>query len=317
MNPYIRGTMRYFWLIGLFVLIAQDSWAFVVSDTLIIDGEVVYLEERQAELSDSLDQSRKSDFREKRKPFTWGVDAAYGLQLTDFSISNKLNSDLIGVGDFIQEKSKVAYHNSWMIGGYTRIHKNIEIALALQGSNGSVSVSNALINSTSNTLSFDLVDQNIRQIYEVEVQPQVFETDTFMCSIYEDYFKLKSIQIPLKLRFYVNDFSVKSRWRAFGEISPVYRSFSLKRNTIDSSQMLFINAAGSHEFLNYEDVRWKSIGVWVGAGSEFFLSKKVNAYVQANWNFPPMNASGMNQLNHFTQYSNLFVGFRILMNDGK
>ena len=317
MNPYIRGTMRYFWLIGLFVLIAQDSWAFVVSDTLIIDGEVVYLEERQAELSDSLDQSRKSDFREKRKPFTWGIDAAYGLQLTDFSISNKLNSDLISVGDFIQEKSKVSYHNSWMIGGYTRIHKNIEIALALQGSNGSVSVSNALINSTSNTLSFDLIDQNIRQIYEVEVQPQVFETDTFMCSIYEDYFKLKSIQIPLKLRFYVNDFSVKSRWRAFGEISPVYRSFSLKRNTIDSSQMLFINAAGSYEFFNYEDVSWKGLGVWVGAGSEFFLSKKVNGYIQANWNFPPMNSSGTNQLNHFTQYSNLFIGFRILMNDGK
>jgi hypothetical protein len=309
--------MRYFWLIGLFVLIAQDSWAFVVSDTLIIDGEVVYLEERQAELSDSLDQSRKSDFREKRKPFTWGIDAAYGLQLTDFSISNKLNSDLISVGDFIQEKSKVSYHNSWMIGGYTRIHKNIEIALALQGSNGSVSVSNALINSTSNTLSFDLIDQNIRQIYEVEVQPQVFETDTFMCSIYEDYFKLKSIQIPLKLRFYVNDFSVKSRWRAFGEISPVYRSFSLKRNTIDSSQMLFINAAGSYEFFNYEDVSWKGLGVWVGAGSEFFLSKKVNGYIQANWNFPPMNSSGTNQLNHFTQYSNLFIGFRILMNDGK
>ena len=317
MNPYIRGTMRYFWLIGLFVLIAQDSWAFVVSDTLIIDGEVVYLEERQAELSDSLDQSRKSDFREKKKPFTWGIDAAYGLQLTDFSISNKLNSDLISVGDFIQEKSKVSYHNSWMIGGYTRIHKNIEIALALQGSNGSVSVSNALINSTSNTLSFDLIDQNIRQIYEVEVQPQVFETDTFMCSIYEDYFKLKSIQIPLKLRFYVNDFSVKSRWRAFGEISPVYRSFSLKRNTIDSSQMLFINAAGSYEFFNYEDVSWKSIGVLVGAGSEFFLSKKVNGYIQANWNFPPMNSSGTNQLNHFTQYSNLFIGFRILVNDGK
>jgi hypothetical protein len=309
--------MRYFWLIGLFVLIAQDSWAFVVSDTLIIDGEVVYLEERQAELSDSLDQSRKSDFREKKKPFTWGIDAAYGLQLTDFSISNKLNSDLISVGDFIQEKSKVSYHNSWMIGGYTRIHKNIEIALALQGSNGSVSVSNALINSTSNTLSFDLIDQNIRQIYEVEVQPQVFETDTFMCSIYEDYFKLKSIQIPLKLRFYVNDFSVKSRWRAFGEISPVYRSFSLKRNTIDSSQMLFINAAGSYEFFNYEDVSWKSIGVLVGAGSEFFLSKKVNGYIQANWNFPPMNSSGTNQLNHFTQYSNLFIGFRILVNDGK
>jgi hypothetical protein len=309
--------MRYFWLIGLFVLIAQESWAFVVSDTLIIDGEVVHLEEREAELSDSLNQSRKNDFKEKSKPIIWGIDAAYVLQLTDFSISNKVNPNLISVGDFIQEKSKLSYHNSWMIGGYTRIHKNIELGIAVQGTNGAVSVSNAEINSTSNTLSFDLIDQKIQQIYEVEVQPQVFESDTLMCSIYQDYFKLKSIQIPLKLRFYVNDFSIKSRWRAFGEISPVYRSFSLKRNSTDSSQMLFINAAGSYEFLNYEDVLWKGLGVWVGAGSEFFLSKKVNAYVQANWNFPPMNASGLNELNHFTQYSNLFIGFRILMNDGK
>lgn len=317
MNPYIRGTMRYFWLIGLFVLIAQESWAFVVSDTLIIDGQIVYLEEREAALSDSLDQSRKSDFKEKRKPFVWGLDAAYGLQLTDFSISNKVNSNLISVGDFIQEKSRISYHNSWMIGGYTRIHKNIELGLALQGSNGAVSVSNALINATSNTLSFDVIDQNIRQIYEVEVQPQVFETDTLMCSIYGDYFKLKSIQIPLKLRFYVNDFSAKSRWRAFGEISPVYRSFSLKRSANDHTQMLFMNASGSYAFLNYEDVSWRGLGVLVGAGSEFFLTKKVNAFVQANWSFPPMNASGANELNHFTQYSNLFIGFRILMNEGK
>ena len=309
--------MRYFWLIGLFVLIAQVSWAFVVSDTLIIDGEVVYLEEREAVLSDSLDQSRKNDFKEKRKPIIWGVDAAYGLQLTDFSISNKVNSNLISVGDFIQEKSNVSYHSSWMIGGYTRIHKNIELGLVVNGTSGAVSVSNASINSINNTLSFDLVDDNIRQIYEVEVQPQVFESDTLMCSIYSDFFKLKSIQIPLKFRFYVNDFSVKSRWRAFGEISPVYRSFSLKRNTTDSSQMLFIDAAGSYGFVNYEDVSWKGLGVWVGAGSEFLLSKKINAYVQANWNFPPMNASGMNELNHFTQYSNLFIGLRILMNDGK
>ncbi len=317
MNPYIRGTMRYFWLIGLFVLIAQESWAFVVSDTLIIDGEVVYLEERESALTDSLNQSRKNDFKEKSKPIIWGIDAAYGLQLTDFSISNKVNSNLISVGDFIQEKSKVSYHNSWMIGAYTRIHKNIEFGLAFHRTSGAVSVSNASINSTSNTLSFDLIDQNIRQIYEVEVQPQVFESDTVICLIYSDYFKLKSIQIPLKFRFYVNDFSMKSRWRAFGEISPVYRSFSLKRNSTDSSQMLFINTAGFYEFLNYEDVNWRGLGVWVGAGSEFFLSKKVNAYVQANWNFPPMNASGMNELNHFTQYSNLFLGFRILMNDGK
>ena len=317
MNPYIRGTMRYFWLIGLFVLIAQESWAFIVSDTLIIDGEVVYLEEHESALSDSLDHSRKSDFKEKRKPFVWGLDAAYGLQLTDFSISNKVNSNLISVGDFIQEKSKVSYHSSWIIGGYARIHKNIELGMALQGSNGDVSVSNALINTTSNTLSFDLSDQNIRQIYEVEVQPQVFETDTLMCSIYEDYFKLKSIQIPFKLRFYVNDFSAKSKWRAFGEISPVYRSFSLKRNIVDSNQMLFMNSEGSFEFVNYENVSWKGLGVWVGAGSEFFLSKKVNVYIQANWNFPPMNASGLNELNHFTQYSNLFVGLRILMNDVK
>ena len=68
MISYIRGMKRYFWLIGLFVILAQESWAFVVSDTLIIDGETIYIEEHDTPISDSLSNSRKNDFKEKRKP---------------------------------------------------------------------------------------------------------------------------------------------------------------------------------------------------------------------------------------------------------
>jgi hypothetical protein len=149
------------------------------------------------------------------------------------------------------------------------------------------------------------------------VQRQVFELDTSAVSTFTKEFNLSSFQIPLKFRFYVNEFTTKSKWKAYGEISPVYRSFKLKSNSSEEAQMLFINASGDFETLNLVDQRFQSLGVLVGAGSEFQLTKRLNAFVQANWSFPPVNIADSNGANYFTQYSNVFLGVRVLMNDGK
>jgi hypothetical protein len=55
----------------------------------------------------------------------------------------------------------------------------------------------------------------------------------------------------------------------------------------------------------------------VGVGAEFRLTKKLNAFTQANWSFPPVNKAGESGLNYHMQYGNLYFGLRILMNDGK
>jgi hypothetical protein len=313
--------MRYFWLIGLFVSLAQDSWAFVVSDTLIIDGEIIYIEEQEEPVTDSLDQARKNDFKEKKKPLIWGVDAGFGLQITDFSISNNVRQDLVNVNEFLGVSNSSFYHSSYGVGGYFRAHKNIEIGLSFFGSNGRISDSNGSINNPSSpeggTVSFYTSDNQIFQVFQTEVQPDVFELDTAVVSTFSQNFNLKSFQVPLKFRFYVNDFTVKSRWRAFGEISPVFRSFQMKTIGSNSSSMLFLNASGSYEYLQLSSRNWQSYGVLVGVGSEFKLTKRLNAFVQANWSFPPINHIGDSGVSYYSQYSNLFLGFRILMSNGK
>lgn len=308
---------RYFWLLGLFVILAQESWAFVVSDTLIIDGETVYIEERQSPISDSLNIARKKDFKEKKKPVIWGVDAACGMQFTDFSISNFNNQDLISVNEFSGVSNSTFYHSGFALGGFTRVHRNIEIGTAINIFKGGVSESTAVVNTSSASVSFYLDEDRIQHVFQTEVQPQVFELDTAVVSTFTNKFNLSSLQIPLKFRFYVNEFNIKSKWKAFGEISPIYRSFTLKSNLPEASQMLFINASGGFETLHLVDQRFHSFGVLVGAGSEFQLTKKLNAFVQANWSFPPVNIAGSSGENYYTQYSNLLLGVRVLMNDGK
>ncbi len=317
MNPYIRFTMRYFWLIGLFVLIAQESWAFVVSDTLIIDGEVIYIEERNSPMTDSLNQARKNDFKEKRKAPVWGFDGGFGFQMTDFSISNKVYQQLVGVNEFLGISNNTVYHSNFGLGAYFRVHKNIEIGVSVLRSNGTTNESNALVYNTSNTVSFFTSENKIEQVFQTEVQPGVFELDTVSLSMFSQSFSLSSLQVPLKFRFYVNDFTVKSKWRAFGEISPIYRSFKLKNTGGNSGQMLFLNPAGSFVNVNLSNQNWNQFGVLVGVGSEFRLTKKLNAFVQANWSFPPVNKVSESGVNYHMQYSNLFLGLRILMNDGK
>ena len=149
------------------------------------------------------------------------------------------------------------------------------------------------------------------------MQPGVFELDTVSLSTFSQTFSLSSLQVPLKFRFYVNDFTVKSKWRAFGEISPIYRSFKLKNTGENSNQMLFMNSAGSFVNANLSNQNWSQFGVLAGVGSEFRLTNKLNAFVQANWSFPPVSKVGESGVNYQMQYSNLFLGFRILMNDGK
>ena len=317
MNPYIRDTMRYFWLIGLFVFIAQESWAFVVSDTLIIDGEVIYIEERNSPMTDSLNQARKNDFKEKRNTPVWGLDGGFGLQMTDFSISNQFYQELVNVNEFLGISKSIVYHSNFGLGAYFRAHKNIEIGVAVSRSNGTTNESNALAYNTSNTVSFFTSENKIEQVFQTEVQPGVFELDTVSLSTFSQSFSLSSLQVPLKFRFYVNDFTAKSKWRAFGEISPIYRSFKLKNTGGNSGQMLFLNSAGSFVNVNLSNQNWNQFGVLVGVGSEFRLTKKLNVFVQANWSFPPVNKVSESGVNYHMQYSNLFLGLRILMNDGK
>ena len=317
MISYIRGMKRYFWLIGLFVILAQESWAFVVSDTLIIDGETIYIEEHDTPISDSLSNSRKNDFKEKRKPLIWGLDAAYGMQMTDFSISNFNNQELVSVNGFSGISNSTFYHSGASVGGYLWVHRNIEIGASINIFEGGVSESTALLNTSNTSVSFYLDEDQIQHVFQTEVQPQVFELDTFSVNTFINVFNLSSFQIPLKFRFYVNEFTPKSKWKAYGEISPVYRSFRLQNSSSDASQMLFINASGDFEYLNIVDQRFQSFGVLVGAGSEFQLRKRVNAFVQANWSFPPINSSDNNGANYFAQYSNVFLGIRVLIGDGK
>ncbi len=306
---------RYFLILGIFCILAQDSWAFAVSDTLIIDGQTVYLEEHETPFSDSLSNARKKDFREKRREITWGLNGGMGTQISDFGISRNELSGLATTSDFLDLSDKIFYHSSLFVGGYIKIHSNIEIGISAIGSKGVVSEANAEV-AAGSTVSFYSNLNQIQQVVLTEVQPQVFELDTFALSVQNANFSLTSFQVPFNFRFYVNDFNFKSKWKAYGEISPVYRSFSL-RNKQASTQLLFLNSDGNYEYLEVRERKWSNFGVLVGVGSEFQLTKRMNAFVQASWNFPPVNSSSESGLNYFTQYSNLFLGLRVLMNNGK
>lgn len=309
--------MRYFCLISLFVLIAQESWAFAVSDTLIIDGEVIYIEERDIPVSDSLSSYRKNDFKEKRKSPIWGIDGAYGVQLIDFTLSNNLHQEVLSVNEFLGISNNTFYHSSLALGAYFRVHKNIEIGVSVLRSKGTVNESSGQVNNAENTISFFSFENQIQQVFATEVQPDVLELDTLTISPFAQAYSLSSLQVPLKFRFYVNDFTVKSKWRAFGEISPIYRSFKIRNTAGNSSQMLFLNSNGNFEYLNLSNQSWNQFGVLVGVGSEYHFTKKLNAFVQANWSFPPVNKVSESGVNYRLQYSNLFIGLRFLMNDGK
>lgn len=311
--------VRYFLSISLFVFLAQGSWAFVVSDTLIIDGEIIYIEKQEEIISDSLHEARKVDYKEKKKAVIWGAEVFCGSQFTQFSISNGLQPQLLSVKDFLKNNSNASYQFSEGLGAFFQIHNRIELGLGINFAKGEVVEESAAPQQIEEIDSYSFIANGgqIFQIFQTEVQPQVFELDTLPLPIFQEKLNFSTVQIPLKFRFYVNDFDMKKRWRAYGEIAPTYRSYKLTRQNTAVLDMLFLNNSGITQIIPFENQNYSSVGVLVGAGGEFKISKRMRACVQGNWSFPPTYFLSTSGLKYHSQYSNVLVGLRFLIGHEK
>jgi hypothetical protein len=278
--------LQRFILFGL-IVIAQPCWAIaVLNDTLIIDGEVIYIEERSQGGADSLIHAKQSDFKKSAESLPWAVECVGFGSSVKSAWSYSPNDNFLSLQKFIGKKQ-----NDFGFGArlsfFTQIHKHIHVGLGLDYYQFNTQLYSVNPLNSESTIAFFLGDnQEVNQVVQVEIQPGAYETDTVQLITTSNQWQIQQWAIPLHFRFYVNAYSQRQNWRAFGQISP---TIYFHRHSVDSPVIQsFLNENG--QFLNAVIQNKTDVlgSVQIKLGIERRLSKHLQCHAGLNFQFPPL-----------------------------
>jgi hypothetical protein len=199
--------LQRFILFGL-IVIAQPCWAIaVLNDTLIIDGEVIYIEEKSRSGADSLIHAKQTDYKKSRDPMPWAMECVGFGSNVKSNWSYTPDENFFSLQKFTKEKQ-----NSFGFGArlsfFTQLHKHVHVGLGLDYYQFNAQLYSVNPNGAENSLAFFLSDnQEVNQVVQVEIQPGAYETDTVQLNTTLNQWQIQQWAIPLHFRFYVNAYS--------------------------------------------------------------------------------------------------------------
>ena len=278
--------LQRFILFGL-IVIAQPCWAIaVLNDTLIIDGEVIYIEEKSRSGADSLIHAKQTDYKKSRDPMPWAMECVGFGSNVKSNWSYTPDENFFSLQKFTKEKQ-----NSFGFGArlsfFTQLHKHVHVGLGLDYYQFNAQLYSVNPNGAENSLAFFLSDnQEVNQVVQVEIQPGAYETDTVQLNTTLNQWQIQQWAIPLHFRFYVNAYSQRQNWRAFGQISP---TIYFQRHSVEAPRIQsFLNENG--QFLNAVIQNKTDVlgSIQIKLGLERRLSKQLHCHAGMNFQFPPL-----------------------------
>lgn len=300
--------LQRFILFGL-IVIAQPCWAIVMmGDTLIIDGEVIYIEEREHRGADSLIEAKQSDFKKSDEKLPWSFEIVGLGTNAKTSWSLPLNENLMSIQQFL-EKRQTAFGFGGRFAAYTQLHRHIHIGLGLDYAQMNAHVYSIGPSNTGNSIGFFKDENNtVNQVIEIEIQPGAYETDTIPLNEVDSQLKIELWSIPVHFRFYVNAYSKRQNWRAFGQISPTV--FFQKVDVTQPISQTFLNENG--QFLNAIIQNKSDLkgNVQIKFGIERRLTNNLQCHAGIAFQFPPLSTehAGNSQLSIYLK--NVDFGLR-------
>jgi hypothetical protein len=278
--------LQRFILFGL-IAIAQPCWAIAVyNDTLIIDGEVIYIEEKSLGGADSLIHVKQTDFKKSRDQIPWAMECVGFGSNVKTSWSYSPDEKFFSLQKFIGKKqNNLGYGARFSI--FTQLHKHVHVGLGLDYYQFNAQLYSVNPFNAENSIAFFLGDnQEVNQVVQVEIQPGAYETDTLQLITTLNQCQIQQWAIPLHFRFYVNAYSQRQNWRAFGQISP---TIYFQRHSVDSPVIQsFLNENG--QFLNAVIQNKTDVlgSIQIKLGLERRLSKQLQCHAGIAFQFPPL-----------------------------
>jgi hypothetical protein len=245
-------------MVLLFVCVsssARTSWP--IGDTIIIDGEIIYIEERDVYLDvDSLQEECKKDVRESGAPsqYKLSIGAGAGAMLT-LAGYNSSNNKFQTLDEFLGNKRSFRAGSSFHIEAGYDFYKSKSIRGAI-GVYSGAQISQMQISSQyfepqdvapdSQIYLFSSLGGGLWQSYVFPVSIG-FESDTTQVKLSKGIASIRVLDIPLKLRYtwYPGQDlrTEKGDWQFYFETGLIYR------RTLKSSMTpgILISSDGSYQ----------------------------------------------------------------------
>jgi hypothetical protein len=275
------GNGRWFRLLlcicaGLF----PDSQARATADTLIVDGEVVYVEPRDVLVNlDSLRREGKEDYRKPRKPAEWSfaVTAAAGVQWNRISgtsgdlrpLDSFLGNEREVVIGFVPEAEAAWYPVRDL--GVTAGVGFVRRSTSWSGFRASD------LSAPEHLLGFESRNGELWQYVRMEIGPG-FEVDTLNVPLHRSTRVLNYLLVPMALRFRPDRFIGESRWRPFADFGAAFYVPAGNSGKSEPSESGWLIAeSGDYRAVNLSEAERKP------SGPMPFVRLGVNWYIQRGW----------------------------------
>ena len=299
----MRGLILF--VIG--VVIAQGSWAITALDTLIIDGEQVYLEPSDKKVDDKYIAHLQSDRRKPMPQIDWGADVHAGAPFLSSSLTYNSETNWQTLAQFSQNSPTQKFGFQYGVHAFLPLSQfmpietvDIQLAAGLDYATSSFDVFHTEVDTSLSTLAFTSINQGIQQIYLVEIQPGVFETDTLNLTLINRSAAVKNLSIPIYARFYINSFTNKVPVRGYLSLGAVHRSYQVifdDRN----SDLLLMQSGGELLHTTATNSTFKYWSPTMSLGAEYRLRSLGYLYAQFNTQGAPVNKSILNDTYTFKQ----------------
>jgi|GEM_PF-5279687 len=305
----MRGLILF--VIG--VVIAQGSWAITALDTLIIDGEQVYIEPSDKEVDQKYISNMALDRRRPLPEVKWGMDVHVGAPYLATSLLYNESANWQTLAQFSNNSPTQRFGFQYGVHAFVPLSQfvpietvDIQLAAGADYATSSFDVFSTQIDTSLSTLSFISQDHGIKQIYLVEIQPGVFETDTLNLNLLSRTANVKCLSIPIYARFYINNFTTKNRFRGYMSLGAVHRSYQLVFHERDE-EILLMRASGESLVAYTPNAQLKFWSPMLALGLEYKMKNLGMLFAQFNTNGAPVNKNISNNAFTFKQKGTQWV----------
>jgi len=257
-KPKMKGNA---WKYALLFLFINPLWAWSAgywpeSDTIIIDGDVIYIERDEDPVDlDSLEQAGKNDVIKKPvRTFPWSVGVLGGTNLTLGSFGTSV-TDFTPLNNFTDDKKSAKFNLTYgldfsgrfwsfpALNGTMNLSAHVGVAMNEVDVSCNAIETDSLIRDSIILLRY--TDSELYLEHFVRFPPpneQFGELDTAMIAIKKNTLKYKTLDIPIRLRMTYSP--EKSLASFFFEVGVVKR-IVLKDQDLEYSNYL-INSKGEY-----------------------------------------------------------------------
>lgn len=283
-KPKGLSNAAYAVLLFLFMGFTSASASVCVSDTLILDGEVIEIEQKDIVTNtDSVEKAGKKDVKKQWPdlPFTMGVYGAPGLTMcSTYDADNQLVDDFLG----LKPSREFSYSYGLDIRGMLREDVDVGIGLFFSKQNtASYSVNQTQLAPSDNRTAFENIDGQLWQRYVVFIDPG-FEERFTQVDLVRSKHSFKTLEVPISFRYYA--LPRKEKWTVYFSLNAVYREISDIKGVPSFIDEVKADGTFNRTLLVRQDFNTSFWSAMVDAGAQWKITESLRIDANISWTVP-------------------------------